>query len=104
MRKTNHIKKIIVLGAGGQIAQWVIRMLRDAKGVKLTLFLRNARKLHGHAPANARVVEGDVLDKKRLASAMDRRGYRCSGKAHCRRDERSGSGPTDLRDLAGDLR
>jgi uncharacterized protein YbjT (DUF2867 family) len=64
------MKKVLVLGAGGQIAQWVIGMLADDKKVDLTLFLRNARKLHGKAPTNARVVEGDVLDGKQLAHAM----------------------------------
>ncbi len=57
--KVNYMKKVLVLGAGGQIAQWVIRMLADSKGVELTLFLRHAKKLHGHTPANARVVEGE---------------------------------------------
>jgi len=64
------MKMVLVLGAGGQIAQWVIRLLVDAKGVTLTLFLRHAKKLHGHALADACVIEGDVLDRKRLASAM----------------------------------
>jgi uncharacterized protein YbjT (DUF2867 family) len=64
------MKKVLVLGAGGQVVRWVIGMLADDKKVELTLFLRHARKLHGKAPANARVVEGDVLDGKQLAHAM----------------------------------
>lgn len=47
-------------------------MLVDAKGVKLTLFLRNAKKLHGNALANARIVEGDVLDRQLLSSVTPR--------------------------------
>ena len=61
------MKMVLVLGAGGQIAQWVIRLLVDAKGVTLTLFLRHAKKLHGHAPADACVIEGGALDRKRPA-------------------------------------
>ncbi|ULA62975.1 MAG: NAD-dependent dehydratase [Nitrospira sp.] len=64
------MKKVLILGAGGQIAQWVIRMLAGAKDSALTLFLRNAGKLAGSVPANARVVEGNVLQKKQLVSAM----------------------------------
>lgn len=62
--------KVLVLGAGGQIAHWVIRMLADDANVQLTLFLRHARKLRGHVPGNAHIVEGDVLDRHRLDAAM----------------------------------
>ncbi len=64
------MKHVLVLGTGGQIAQWVIRMLAGANDSTLTLFLRNAGKLAGSVPANARVVEGNVLQKKQLVSAM----------------------------------
>ena len=64
------MKKVLVLGAGGRIAKWVIQMLADARDIQLTLVLRDAKRLHGDAPANARVIAGDVLDGKRLASAM----------------------------------
>ena len=47
------MKKVLVLGAGGQIAHQVIDMLRGDKDVTLTLFLRNARKIGSAAPRNA---------------------------------------------------
>lgn len=62
------MKKVLVLGAGGQIARWVIERLADERGVELTLLLRHARNLH--APPRARVVIGDVLDRKLLVSAL----------------------------------
>lgn len=62
--------KVLVLGAGGQIARWVIEMLADSKDVEMTLYLRHARKLHGKSPKNAKVVEGDVLDRKVLDPAV----------------------------------
>lgn len=37
---------------------------------RLTLFLRDAKKLRGDAPSNSRIVEGDVLDRKALDAAM----------------------------------
>ena len=64
------MKKVLVLGAGGQIAHWVVAMLAEDKGVELTLYLRHKRKLQGKVPSNARVVEGDVLDRKILDPAM----------------------------------
>lgn len=64
------MNKVLILGANGQIARWVIRMLADAKDLELTLYLRHARKLQGEAPRNARVIEGNVLDDKKLAAAV----------------------------------
>ena len=64
------MKKVLILGAGGQIARWVIEMLAEDKEARLTFYLRHKRKLHGRAPSNAAVVEGDVLDRKVLDRAM----------------------------------
>lgn len=64
------MKKVLVLGAGGQIARWVNEMLAGSNDVELTLYLRHARKLHGKPPQNARVIEGDVRDRKMLDSAV----------------------------------
>jgi uncharacterized protein YbjT (DUF2867 family) len=62
--------KVLVLGAGGQIARWVIEMLADSKDVDMTLYLRHARMLHGNPPKNAKVIKGDVLDHKVLDLAV----------------------------------
>ena len=63
------MKKVLVLGAGGQIAHWVIGMLENRDDVKLTLFLRHAKKLK-KVPRNSQVVQGDVLDKKRVGNVV----------------------------------
>ena len=62
--------RVLILGAGGQIARWVIAELAGDPSCELTLFLRDARKLAAPQPARARVVEGDVLDRERLDAAM----------------------------------
>jgi len=62
------MEKVLVLGASGQIAGWVIEMANKDE-VRLTLFLRHAKKLR-NAPRNSRVVEGDVLHKEQLNHAM----------------------------------
>lgn len=64
------MKKVLILGGGGQIARWVIEMLVDSKDIELTLYLRHARKLHRKVPQSAKIIEGDVLDRKKLDSAM----------------------------------
>ena len=60
--------KVLMLGAGGQIARWAVGMLTGA-GVELTLFVRNIRKL-ADPPGHARVVAGDVLDRGQLDPAV----------------------------------
>jgi uncharacterized protein YbjT (DUF2867 family) len=60
--------KVLVLGAGGQIARWAVPMLAD-QNAELTLLLRDAGNLAG-APGQARVVEGDVLDRDQLDPAV----------------------------------
>jgi uncharacterized protein YbjT (DUF2867 family) len=60
--------KVLVLGAGGQIARWAITMLA-AENAELTLFLRDASRLTD-TPASAQVVQGDVLDREQLDPAV----------------------------------
>ena len=44
--------------------------MADNKDVEMTLYLRHARRLRGKPPKNAKVVEGDVLDRKVLDAAV----------------------------------
>ncbi|MGA3268143.1 MAG: NAD(P)H-binding protein [Verrucomicrobiota bacterium] len=62
---------ILILGAHGQIARVATALFLKHTDARLTLYLRNARrlKLSGHAD-RVRVVEGDVLDTKTLEAAM----------------------------------
>lgn len=64
------MKNVLILGASGQIAQWVIKALASKSDISQTLLLRDPKKLTGHEPANARVVIGNVLDKKLLRQAV----------------------------------
>ena len=63
--------KILILGAHGQIARVATDLFLKCTDVRLTLYLRNAKrlKLSSHAD-RVRVVEGDVLDTKALESVM----------------------------------
>lgn len=64
------MKNVLILGASGQIAQWVIQQLASDQRVSQTLLLRDPQKLTGREPANAKLVIGNVLDKQLLKSAM----------------------------------
>lgn len=63
--------KLLILGASGQIAQWAVQMLGKRKDVEQTLLVRDPKKLSGHEPSNAKVVIGDVMDRKLLAQIME---------------------------------
>jgi uncharacterized protein YbjT (DUF2867 family) len=62
---------ILILGAHGQIARLATDLFLKATDARLTLYLRNARRLRltGHAN-RVWMVEGDVLDARMLESAM----------------------------------
>ncbi|MGK5040842.1 SDR family oxidoreductase [Janthinobacterium sp. GB1R12] len=70
MTKAITMKKILILGAGGQVAQWVIRAFAGRKDFALTLLLRNPGKLPTPIPANGSVLAGDVLDQALLRKTM----------------------------------
>ncbi|MFB2661345.1 SDR family oxidoreductase [Shewanella mangrovisoli] len=58
------MKKVLILGANGQIAQWVVDMLADRQDVQQTLLVRDPSKLNVELPSNAQLVIGDVLNRK----------------------------------------
>lgn len=62
---------VLVLGAYGQIAHVATRLFLAQPDVRLTLYLRNAKRLSGLAGNDrVRIIEGDVLDAKTLEEAM----------------------------------
>lgn len=61
---------VVILGASGQIARWVVQSLAGNTAIHQTLLLRDATKLTGKEPANASVILGDVLNKKLLKKAL----------------------------------
>lgn len=63
------MKKVLVLGASGNIASQVIDLLAGHDDVQLMLFARSARRLR-KMPAGAKVVEGSVLDYNQLKAAV----------------------------------
>jgi uncharacterized protein YbjT (DUF2867 family) len=64
------MEKVLILGAAGQIAKYVIEFLLKEPDVQLTLFLRNANRLSKLTSDNTRIIEGDVLDTGKLKEAM----------------------------------
>jgi uncharacterized protein YbjT (DUF2867 family) len=61
---------VLILGATGSVARVAIDLFLKETGAHVTLYARNARKLKNVDTSRARVIEGDVLDPKKLQEAM----------------------------------
>jgi uncharacterized protein YbjT (DUF2867 family) len=56
------MKNVLIIGASGSLASYVIDELIKQKDVHLTLMLRHKNRLQHHILANTTVVEGDVMN------------------------------------------
>ncbi|MBS1591696.1 MAG: SDR family oxidoreductase [Bacteroidetes bacterium] len=65
MTKTN----VLILGAGGAIAQHVIHFLQKNDNIALTLFARNVKQLSEYK-SSVKIIEGDVLKPNQLNEAI----------------------------------
>lgn len=63
-------RKILILGAAGQIARFAIPLFLETDGVHLTLYARRASRLKHLVSDRVRIVEGDALDKRSLQAVM----------------------------------
>lgn len=61
--------KVLILGAGGAIAQHVVDFLLKKKNIELTLFARNENQLNAYK-SSARIIVGDVLNTEDLNNAV----------------------------------
>lgn len=66
------MKKVLILGANGQIARIVEqRLLKEQPDVELTLFLRNSDRLANMAKnENVTVIDGDITDYDAVNAVM----------------------------------
>jgi uncharacterized protein YbjT (DUF2867 family) len=56
------MKRVIIIGAGGSLAQHVIALLKGLENVSLTLFVRDKNKLSKSTIENCKVIEGDAMN------------------------------------------
>jgi uncharacterized protein YbjT (DUF2867 family) len=61
---------VLILGANGQLARNTTRAFLAHTDARLTLYLRQARRLRNPDPTRVRIIEGDVLDRRALEDAM----------------------------------
>lgn len=62
--------RILILGANGQLARNTIPVFLRQGPVELTLYLRRAKRLTNPDTTRVRVIDGDVLDRSALETAM----------------------------------
>lgn len=63
------MKNILIIGAGGSLAEVVIETLRKNPENKLTLFARNKNRISNKNLSDFEIVEGDVMDNQVLKNA-----------------------------------
>jgi uncharacterized protein YbjT (DUF2867 family) len=64
------MKNVLIIGATGSLASYVIDELIKQKDVHLTLMLRHKNRLQHHILANTTVVEDDVMNYALLKEAI----------------------------------
>lgn len=65
--------KVLVLGAGGAIAQYVINFLLDDSNIDLSLFARDKNQIQQYG-SSAKIIEGNVLNRTELSEAISGQG------------------------------
>lgn len=64
------MRRVLILGANGQLARNTTRVFLESTDARLTLYLRRASRLRNPDPKRVTLVEGDVLYRPALEAAM----------------------------------
>lgn len=64
------MKKVIIIGATGSLAQYVIEALKDQDDLLLTLFARNTGKLKQNLTKNSTAIAGDAMNYNDVKNAV----------------------------------
>lgn len=64
------MKKVLIIGASGSLAHYVIEALKPMPAVALTLFLRNKNRLSKSEAEKCTVIEGDAMNFESVKNAV----------------------------------
>lgn len=64
------MRKVLVIGATGSLAQHVIAALKQIDNVALTLFVRNKSRLQISTRQNCTIIEGDAMQFESVKNAI----------------------------------
>lgn len=56
------MKKVLIIGASGSLAEYVIKALKTLPEVELTLFQRNKKRISPNLTQDCQVIEGDAMN------------------------------------------
>lgn len=64
------MRKVLIIGATGSLAQYVIEAVKPLENIELTLFMRNKNRLPKYLSDNCKIVEGDALNYEDVKIAI----------------------------------
>jgi uncharacterized protein YbjT (DUF2867 family) len=64
------MKKVLIIGANGSLAQYVITALKNIDNIALTLFVRNKSRLQIATRQGCTIIEGDALQYDAIKNAI----------------------------------
>lgn len=62
--------KVIIIGATGSLAQYVIESLKGLGNIELTLFVRDKNRLSKNTAGGCIIIEGDAMDYNDVKNAI----------------------------------
>jgi uncharacterized protein YbjT (DUF2867 family) len=65
------MRKIIIIGASGSLAQFVVEAIKELGNYKLTLFVRNKIRLSKNIAEGCVIIEGDAMKYDDVKNAID---------------------------------
>jgi uncharacterized protein YbjT (DUF2867 family) len=65
------MKKIIIIGASGSLAQYVIEALKGLDNTALTLFVRSKKRLSENKVEGCTIIEGDAMKYNDVKNAIN---------------------------------
>ena len=64
------MKKVVIIGAAGSLARFVIKAVKELENIELTLFARTKSKLSKSAAEGCKVTEGDAMNYNDVKQAL----------------------------------
>jgi uncharacterized protein YbjT (DUF2867 family) len=64
------MKKVLIIGASGSLAQYVVEAIKQLGDIELTLFVRNKGKLSKNTAENCTIIEGDAMKYDSVKNAI----------------------------------
>lgn len=65
------MKKILILGASGSLAEYVIEAIKQLNNIELFLFVRNKNRLSKTTAEDCTIIEGDAMNFDSIKDAIE---------------------------------